>query len=464
MLSPNEITALLRANVRRCRFIACITAALFVTAAATADITAAYVPEPVVSQNIPSVAEHVARGGATAVPGVDCGTRCAEWWVEEHRPLPNQATSEQMHRELRNLRSRGVRVLPKLRVLGSVGLAAETFRVGWKIGTGVNTKFLRLGLPPKGPPSSTGWGDQQWMQGVAQGAPIALNTNVVAPEDGFRWDYSVPGQTWFGRVDTGNGCGGAHPPVPSAFRRMTGTGDWCYSNAQISGGFIPEREIKADGAVDDYNAQPYDRELFNWDGKPSDKTDLETRTRTALESGEYPRVDAWLAEKLDPLNHDTATDEDDDCALGSGGTNEDPGLGRGSGDTGEEFQRRYDQVPSDVYPAAGLPSVNGTVYLRWGLSTVNTDNTHIEWRGWGYRKIKAKHGWSPEDLEATRVALLDAAPDGDARVEGRAKYRGPEYTGRNGARCRRLVIVNHALSGGAPHPEGIVTSFGYRID
>src|SRR5215208_5278832 len=28
---------------------------------------------------------------------------------------------------------------------------------------------------------------------------------------------------------------------------------------------------------------------------------------------------------------------------------------------------------------------------------------HIEWRGWGYRKIQAKHGWGSDDLEATRV-------------------------------------------------------------
>lgn len=197
--------------------------------------------------------------------------------------------------------------------------------MGWKIGTGINTKFLRLGIPPEGSPSSRGWGDQQWMQPVAQGTPVVQNTNVVAPEDGFRWAYDIPG---------------------------------------------------------------------------------------------------------------------------------------------EEFLRRYEQVPDSIYPAGGLPSINGQVYLRWGVSTVALDNTHIEWRGWGYRKIKAKHGWGPDDLEATRVALLDAAPKPHPKVPGRAIYQGPEYAGRNGARCRRLVVVDHEFTeddAGAPNPAGIITSFGWRI-
>jgi hypothetical protein len=67
-------------------------------------------------------------------------------------------------------------------------------------------------------------------------------------------------------------------------------------------------------------------------------------------------------------------------------------------------------VPSGVYPTGGLPSIHGTAYLRWGFTTPNLDNTHIEWRGWGYRKIKAKHGWTAADLETTRVALLDPDP------------------------------------------------------
>src|SRR5215208_3117596 len=96
-----------------------------------------------------------------------------------------------------------------------------------------------------------------------------------------------------------------------------------------------------------------------------------------------------------------------------------PGLERGSGETGEEFLRRYQQVPGAVYPAAGLPSINGAVYMRWGFTTPNVDNSHIEWRGWGYRKIQAKHGWGSDDLEATRVALLDPTPELDPTIAGR---------------------------------------------
>jgi hypothetical protein len=54
--------------------------------------------EPVVQENMPLVTQHAARGGAVTIPGVECGTRCADWWVQEHRPLPGQPTSEQLHR------------------------------------------------------------------------------------------------------------------------------------------------------------------------------------------------------------------------------------------------------------------------------------------------------------------------------------------------------------------------------
>jgi len=34
-----------------------------------------------------------------------------------------------------------------LRALGTVGLAAGTFDVGWKIGIGINAKLLKIGVP-----------------------------------------------------------------------------------------------------------------------------------------------------------------------------------------------------------------------------------------------------------------------------------------------------------------------------
>jgi hypothetical protein len=106
--------------------------------------------------------------------------------------------------------------------------------------------------------------------------------------------------------------------------------------------------------------------------------------------------------------------------------------------------------------------------LRWGVTTPNVSNRHIDWRGWGYRKIVAKHGWGPDDLEATRIALLNGSPEPHAAIPGRYRYLGPEYGGRAGARCRRMVIVEYErnqeeIEKNAPTSAGIITSFGTRI-
>ena len=44
-------------------------------------------------------------------------------------------------------RHRQIGALPRLRALGTVGLAAGTFDVGWKIGIGINAKLLKIGVP-----------------------------------------------------------------------------------------------------------------------------------------------------------------------------------------------------------------------------------------------------------------------------------------------------------------------------
>lgn len=68
--------------------------------------------------------------------------------AQEWHPIPGQPTSAAMHRELGLLEERAG-VVPELASrLGEVGLAFGAFDVGFKIGTGINQKFLHLGLPP----------------------------------------------------------------------------------------------------------------------------------------------------------------------------------------------------------------------------------------------------------------------------------------------------------------------------
>ena len=105
--------------------------------------------------------------------------------------------------------------------------------------------------------------------------------------------------------------------------------------------------------------------------------------------------------------------------------------------------------------------------MRWGVASPSLENSNIEWSGWGYRKIKAKHGWTADDLEATRRALLGVEVP-HPTIPGRYTYVGDEYAGGGGARCKRLVVVEHErtfeeVDQGAPASAGIITSFGARI-
>lgn len=375
-----------------------------------------------------------------------------------------------LHTEFRAVRSTVAKVLPRLRTLSIVTLPHISAELGWKIGTGIRTKLLKLGLPDPPQPKVSPASGTLWFHDA--GYISSLNTTPL-PADGWllRWWY---GSSQWSSVNLSHGWDHACAYLtgrPQDFRVLPGyaTLGWCENPpVPVESFWLMEDELDVVAPIDDFVNQPFDKHTSNWEDKPQSKQQLEDRTRVAIESGDYPRAEAWWAEKLDPRNHDTATDDDEACDLGDGGTGADPGLERGSGETGDEFLRRYDQVPDAVHPVAGLPSINGTVYMRWGFTMPNIDNSHIEWRGWGYRKIEAKHGWGDGDLEATRVALQDSSPVEHGTVAGRFRYLGPEYTGDNGARCKRLVVVEHErnqeeLEKEAPASAGIVTSFGWRI-
>lgn len=76
------------------------------------------------------------------------------------------------------------------------------------------------------------------------------------------------------------------------------------------------------------------------------------------------------------------------------------------------------------------------VYLRWGRTNYNLLKG---WLGWGYRKIKAKHGWSAAIRGRVAAALL--TPDLLLQFGIRWVYQ-MNYVNK-GTNCRILVSVQY---------------------
>jgi hypothetical protein len=137
----------------------------------------------------------------------------------------------------------------------------------------------------------------------------------------------------------------------------------------------------------------------------------------------------------------------------------------------ERWRARYDTVPASAFPPGsavpedGLPATGGRAYMRWGWASLDAEKPEIDWEGWGYRKIVAKHGWGPTALTRTQGALL-AAPLDTGRYD---EYISPDtYAGRSGKSCEWVVIVQRDPNETSANPEasqqapmgGIITAHG----
>jgi len=196
-----------------------------------------------------------------------------------------------------------------LGTLTTIGLVVGTAELSWKIGTGIRTKILKVGLPdPPQPKASPASGTLAFQNA---GYTSSFN-NTPLPADGWllRWWY---GSSQWSAVNLSHGWGHACAYLtspPQDFRVLPGyaTVGWCENPpVPVESYWLTENELEAVAPVQDYVDQPFDKQTFNWDGKPASKTELEARTRAALESGDYPMLDIWYAHLLEPLNYPDPT-------------------------------------------------------------------------------------------------------------------------------------------------------------
>jgi hypothetical protein len=144
------------------------------------------------------------------------------------------------------------------------------------------------------------------------------------------------------------------------------------------------------------------------------------------------------------------------------GTNEDPDPSRGW-----KPMTRAQFDPAPLPPAPFVDGQGNEVPLRWG-HTLKTDaldryGRPIGWRGWGYRKIQAKHGWNASDVSLTTEALTHQAQDAKWTLPSVGKlYVGtPRFVGSD--ICARVVVVDFTLytmpGGGEQLVKGISNSY-----
>jgi hypothetical protein len=107
----------------------------------------------------------------------------------------------------------------------------------------------------------------------------------------------------------------------------------------------------------------------------------------------------------------------------------------------------------DVFSGVYNPSIGGeeTVYLRWG----RVEETITDWDGWGYRKIKAKHGWGPSVKANVALTLqTDDDPSG-----GPTSFRYEMTYQGEGTECVRVVLVEYKIQEWETVPKHIFNSW-----
>jgi hypothetical protein len=264
--------------------------------------------------------------------------------------------SRSIWRQLRNVVG-DTRLSPSVRALGTIGLAVGTFEIGWKIGTGINAKFLRIGLPESGaqgasycsPPNWPCTQELHYIHGTGSSLkpfPDWAGPNYPDTEGGvFAWQ-------WMGcwatcsisstrQIPDGAGaaCDG-DPSIPAALHVITAfsAGTRCSaSSVPAQAGYLLPSDIETPGPIETYTDQPYSRSTDA--PPPPPQTTVEQAVETELDKPENRVLRDWLNYQLGSPGQADPT--------GIGATLPDipfPNFDEVWEDHGHEFEEEYDDA------------------------------------------------------------------------------------------------------------------------
>ncbi len=227
------------------------------------------------SQEFTQIAQFLAEGGAApGTAGMPCDTGCQSLMASQGA-LPQNARGNLIRQGLAALRT-DIKTLPLPRVLAPVPLALAT---GWRIGNGLNAKFLHLGWAYEESP--------EWTQPTAHFCEDGCSLTRGVSVDHGQWFI-----TWY--FDSGashgyqntyvearpDGCDTAGPPTPPwPFTPRDGDLISCRKNPccwppiygenqGVGYATTKESDILQGAELVPYVGQPYDKWTGNWNGSP----------------------------------------------------------------------------------------------------------------------------------------------------------------------------------------------------
>jgi hypothetical protein len=217
---------------------------------------------------------------------------------ESQRTLPEtNPVSETLWRQIRGVTIRSALSSP-LRALGTVGLAVGTFEVGWKIGSGINAKFLRIGIPEATDTVQRyRWSRIYWRtanSGSYYGAYYPEEDGWVLAAKETCCSYSEVDR-WFAAPCSFSGFS---PPAAFWVRGPIPSSGACSPNvlANVLYAWAPEDSLSARGPIEDYTSQPYSK--ANPAPTPPPQTTVEQSIGSELDKPENSQLRQWLNYKL----------------------------------------------------------------------------------------------------------------------------------------------------------------------
>jgi hypothetical protein len=192
------------------------------------------------------------------------------------------------------------RLAPALRSLGTIGLGVGVFELGWKIGTGINAKFLKIGLPEATDDiNSYRWNQIRWTTARSQS-----HSGASWPaEDGWLiWIKQmccagVHTNRWFADPCPFNGFSPPSPFVVLAEAATTPcqTPDGPVAKV-IQYGWAPEDALTPTGPIEPFAGQPADRSSSAGTAPP--QSTVEQTIATELDKPENELLRDWLNYEL----------------------------------------------------------------------------------------------------------------------------------------------------------------------